>query len=319
MACQHTVAVRGGSARERERESDALSSPPNKLAGESPRPAGLPSTGCGLLSLRTVYSSTGAIGSWSSGASGALTRTRRSVHRRPICERSRLEVSFALAASMTRRAMSGRTRCTCFVSWKSVGISSGSTGDEPPALRYRLGCAGSAGAVERLTERTRVCAQHKEEHHQLLCDAARCKRGRGSTHQVAAAEEGPVRLHERALEPRREPVLPHDELRTPLVLALALVERDGDLVHLLHRLGDLGVRVEQGGERRRVGRDRRRRRARQERLEEEPVPRDALDREEEVRLERDLRVRRVGSGALQDRVSSQLGAQGEEPGKGDAP
>lgn len=128
-----------------------------------------------------------------------------------------------------------------------------------------------------------------------------------------------MRLHERALEPRREPVLPHDELRTPLVLALALVERDGDLVHLLHRLGDLGVRVEQGGERRRVGRDRRRRRARQERLEEEPVPRDALDREEEVRLERDLRVRRVGSGALQDRVSSQLGAQGEEPGKGDAP
>lgn len=114
-----------------------------------------------------------------------------------------------------------------------------------------------------------------------------------------------MRLDERRFELGDEAILPHDELCAPFVLALALVEGDGDGVHLSDGLRDDWMRREE-----RVWRERKRRDidcgvdrcwgAGQEGLKQEAVARDALDREEEVRLERDLRVRRVRSTALQD-------------------
>lgn len=97
-----------------------------------------------------------------------------------------------------------------------------------------------------------------------------------------------MRLDQGRFELGHEAILPHDELRAAFVLALALVQHRGDLFEVADRL----VQWSRSGA---VGDCR----AGGEGPEEQAVSGDALDREEEVRLERDLRVRRVGSTALQ--------------------
>ena len=102
-----------------------------------------------------------------------------------------------------------------------------------------------------------------------------------------------MRLNERAAERVADPVLPLEELRAALGLALALVHVGRDGRDELERLEDDGARLELRLVDRVVARG-----AREERLEEHPVPRHSLDGQQQVRLERDLRVARVRSAAL---------------------
>lgn len=96
-----------------------------------------------------------------------------------------------------------------------------------------------------------------------------------------------MRLNQGRLELGNEPVLPHDELGAPLVLALALVEHERDFFEIADRLRERRARV--------VVPDRG---ARRQSAEEHAVTGDTLDRQEQIRLERDLRVRGVRSTAL---------------------
>lgn len=115
---------------------------------------------------------------------------------------------------------------------------------------------------------------------------------RKQTYKGPTPQQRAMRLYQRTAELHPDPLLPVKELLPPLRLPLPLVNVEGDRRDELGSLLDDGVRLEDKG-------GLVERRAALEGFEEHPVPRNALDGEEEVGLERDLRVGGIDSASLE--------------------